>query len=449
MKTKIQGIMRWLLKLSLFKKGLIVVMLVGLIWSISSKVIAQDTLPQYQTATVEKGALVSSVTASGTVSSGNSGSITTSATGVVKEVYVKNGDIVAAGQTLAEITPDKETQQNQATAYASYLSAINSVKQAEQQKLSADAAMWTAQQSVVSAQNDINYKNDNSTNPQTQNDYTDLEEQNIDTSLVQSRKAFAAAEKTYKEADAAIAAANAQVTSSWLAYEQTSSTITAPYAGTIANFSLILGLAISSTSTTADANSSDTSSSNSLSSTSYGMIEMEENQLQASVNLSEIDITQVKPGQKVTLTLDAFPNKTFTGKVAAINTNGSVSSGVTTYPTTIVFDKTTIESIYPNMAVSAKIITDIVTDALLVPTSAIQITNETSTVKVIKEGKLSTVTVEVGKANDTQTVITSGLSEGETIVTSTTSTITDSTSTGTSLFGNTGFGGGGGMMIRK
>lgn len=441
--------MHWLLKLSLFKKALIAIVLFGLIWFISSKVMAQDTAPQYQTATVEKGTLVSSVTASGTVSSGNSGSITTSATGVVKEVYVANGDVVTAGQKIAEIIPDKETQQNQATAYASYLSAVNSVQQAEQQKLSADAAMWTAQQSVVSAQNDINYKNDNTENPQTQNDYTDLEEQNIDTSLVQSRKAFDAAEKTYKEADAAIAAANAQVTSSWLAYEQSSSTITAPYAGTIANLSLTPGLAITSNSTTTNADSSDTSSSNSSSSsTSYGMIEMEGDQLQASVNLSEIDVTQIKTGQKVTLTLDAFPDKTFTGKVSSINTNGSVSSGVTTYPTTILFDDTTVENIYPNMAVSVKIITDITTNAVLVPSAAVQTTDGTSTVQIVKDGKVSQVSVEVGESNDTQTVITSGLSEGQKVVTSTVTSGTGTTSTDTSPFGGTGLGGGG-VMIRR
>ncbi|MEK7570735.1 MAG: efflux RND transporter periplasmic adaptor subunit [Patescibacteria group bacterium] len=442
--------MRNKIKASFIKKGLIVILLAALIGFLSFSFLGQKAEePQYQTATVEKGSLVSRVTASGTISSGNSGSITTSATGVVKEVYVANGDAVTEGQTIAVITPDKETEQNQATAYASYLSAVNSLKQAEQQKISADASMWTAQQSVVSAQNDINYKNDNTTNPETQNTYTDLEKQNIESSLIQSQKSFAAAEKTYKEADAAIAAANAQVTSSWLTYEQTSSTITAPSAGTVSNLALTPGLAIaSSDSSSSNSTESSSSTTNTSSTQSYGMIAMEGGILQASVNLSEIDVTQVKPGQKVTLTLDAFPDKTFTGKVAAINTNGSVSSGVTTYPTTIIFDETTIETIYPNMAVSANIITDIQSNVLLIPSSALQTSNGTSTVRVVKEGKLSTVTVEVGKSNDTQTAITSGLTSGDTVVTSTSSTgNTNSTST-TSPFGGTGLGGGG-MMIRR
>lgn len=433
---------------------------IGLVGFIGFKTVSGQTKePQYQTAKVEKGTLVSSVTASGTVSAGNSGSITTSATGVVKEVYVANGETVTQGQPIAEITLDQSSKQKQAAAYATYLSAQNALNQSQQQQLSSDASMWTAQQAVISAQNDINYMNNNTTNPQTQAAYTDLEKQNLASSLLQAQKAFTAAEVTYKQSGSAISAANAQVSASYLAYQQISSTITAPYAGTISNLALTPGLAITSSSSTSNSSSStsdsSSSSSNSSSSTSYGTIEMEGGQLQASVNLSEIDVTSVKPGQKVTLTLDAFPDKTFTGKVAAINTSGSVSSGVTTYPTTIIFDDTTVESIYPNMAVSAKIITDITSDALLVPSSAVQTSNGTSTIQVMKSGKPSTVTVEVGGANDTQTEITSGVEEGETIVTSTVSTSTGtgtgkSTSTSSSPFGGSGMGGGGGaVMIRR
>jgi HlyD family secretion protein len=152
-----------------------------------------------------------------------------------------------------------------------------------------------------------------------------------------------------------------------------------------------------------------------------------------------MDITKIKVGQKATMTLDAYPNKTFTGKVTTINTNGSVSSNVTTYPTTISFDDTDTV-IYPNMAVGAQIITDIKDGILLVPSSAITGTGDSATVKVLKSGKVQQIPVITGSSNDTQTEITSGLNEGDTIITSTSSTM-PGTSTTTSPFGGSGFGG--------
>jgi len=449
---------QWFFSLSLLKKIVVIGIVAALLIFGGTRIFGQkSSQPQYETAQATRGTLVSSVTASGTISSANSASITTSATGTVKQVFVKNGDTVTQGQQIAEINPDQSSQQKQAAAWATYLSAINSQNQAQQNKLSADAQMWTAQQAVITSQDDINNLSTNSTNPQTQNAYTDLEKQNINSSLVQSRKAFDAAELSYKQADASINASAAQVTSTWLAYQQTSNIITAPSDGKITNLTLTPGSVISgstssSSTSTSTSNSSSSTSSNSSSSTSYGSITMEQGQLQATVNLSEIDVTSVKPGQKVTMTLDAFPDKTFTGEIATIDTNGSVSSGVTTYPATITFDDTSINNIYPNMAVSAKIITDVTTDAIVVPSAAVQTSNGSSTVQVQKNGKVSTVNIEVGKSNDTQVVITSGINEGDTVVTGSTATTTGSTSgsrgtTSASPFGGTGFGGGGGNAV--
>jgi len=190
--------------------------------------------------------------------------------------------------------------------------------------------------------------------------------------------------------------------------------------------------------------SSSTNGSNTSSTQTLGNITLKDGSLTAAVNLTEIDVIKVKVGQKVTITLDAFPDKTFTGKVSAIDTNGSVSSGVTSYPTTITFDSAP-DTVYPNMAVNATIITAVKDEVLLVPTSAVQTQNGESTVRVMNNGKISQVTVETGLSSDTQTEIVSGLSEGQTVVVGTISTQTTRGTTGAaaSPFGGTGFGGGG------
>lgn len=426
----------------------IIIILIGVAYFGYQTLGAKSTTPNYQTAQVEKGVLITSVTASGTVSAGNSVSITTSSSGVVNNVYVSDGDIVTQGQKIGEIALDQSSQQKQAAAWASYLSAINSLKSAEQGKLSADAAMWNVQQSVLSAQNAVDLKNSNSTNPSTKQEYTQLEKENVDTALIQAKKEFSANEKKYLESQSAISAASASVNSTWLAYQQISSVITAPASGKISGLTLTVGLPISSS---ASSSNSSESSSNSSSTQSLGTITLEQGQLQATVNLTEIDVTKVKVGQKVTMTLDAFPNKTFTGKVLTINTNGVVSSGVTTYPATIGFD-TALANIYPNMAVNATIITNVKENVVLVPSSAVQTSNGETSVRVMRNNVLTVVPVEIGEANDTQTEIISGINEGDTVVVGQISTggTTGSTGTGTSPFGATrgGFGGGGGNFVR-
>jgi HlyD family secretion protein len=183
---------------------------------------------------------------------------------------------------------------------------------------------------------------------------------------------------------------------------------------------------------------STSNSSNSVSSQQLGSIKRPDENTQAVVALSELDAGKVSPDQKVTITMDAYPDKTFTGKVLVVNTNGSVSSGVTTYPATIQFDTAT-GNIYPNMAVTTKIITQIKNDVLMAPSTAIQSTNGTTTLRTLKNGVLTNVPVEVGVSNDTQTEIVSGANEGDTVVTSIIKATTTSTSsTSTSVFGALG-----------
>ena len=89
----------------------------------------------------------------------------------------------------------------------------------------------------------------------------------------------------------------------------------------------------------------------------------------------------------------------------------------------IQFD-TEIPELLPNMTASANIIVDTVSEALLVPTTAVQTTNGQSSVRVLKDGQVSNIDVEVGKSSDSETQILSGISEGDTVVTS----VTQSTS---------------------
>lgn len=390
------------------------------------KLNAQTAKPQYQTAQAERGSLISSITASGSITAGNSVNITTGATGVVSNVYVKNGDSVIQGQKLADITLDQASQAKQASAWASYLSAKSNLDIAKAKINSLQAAGFKANQAFI---------NDAVARGLATNDPT----------YIQQNALWLQAEADYKNQNGAVAASQAVLNSAWLAYSQISSIVTAPTSGTITNFTLVPGSVIASSV------QPSTSSESSSASTSLGTISLEQSSLATTVNLSEIDVVNLKVGQKATLTLDAFPGKTFTGRVSAINTAGTVSSGVTTYPTTITIDSA-LSNIYPNMAVSATIITDVKNNALLIPSTAIQNNNGQSSVRVMRNGQNTSVPVEVGSSNDTQTEITSGINEGDTVITGQTGGTARRTggTQGTSPFGafggGRGFGGGGAIF---
>lgn len=438
-------------KLPIWIKIIALVIVIAVGWAVYSRLHSSaQNKPQYQTAQAEAGTLVTSISASGSISTGSSTNITTKASGIVSKVYVKNGQTVKKGQKIADLTLDDSAQARQTIAYADYIDTINNQKTAEAGKLNTDIQMWKNRQAIFDALDDRDYKNNNAINPDTKKDYTDSEKMIIDKIVDYARKYFEASETAYKNADAQINKARAQVTAAWQDYLDTSSTITAPSGGVINNFTLASGVAINSVASSSS-NSTSANSSTAVSSQIIGMVVNPNAQYQATVNLTEIDVIKVQPDQKVILTLDAYSDKSFTGKVLSINTSGQTSSGVTTYPTTILFDSTTV-SIYPKMSVTAKIITDIKDNVILIPSSAVQTSNGQSTVRVLKDGQIEQVDVETAGANETQTAITSGLNEGETVVTSISSTTSqtqgqnNSSSPFSGLGGNRNFGGGG--MIR-
>ena len=125
-------------------------------------------------------------------------------------------------------------------------------------------------------------------------------------------------------------------------------------------------------------------------------------------------------GNKATLTFDAIDGLNITGQVAEIDAIGAVTQGVVTYNVKIVFD-TQDERVKSGMSANATIITDVKTDVLMVSNAAVKTDNNSgSYVQTLDSaGKPQNLPVVVGLANDTDTEITSGLNEGDKVITQT------------------------------
>ena len=167
---------------------------------------------------------------------------------------------------------------------------------------------------------------------------------------------------------------------------------------------------------------------------------------QATITLAESDISTVKVGQKAVLTFDALPDLTLSGKVTRVDTAGTNNSGVVSY-TVIITPDVMDPSVKGGMTVSVNVITNVAADVLAVPSAAVKsATDGTKYVQILQNGQPVNVTVETGMSNDSYTEITSGLTEGQEIITAT-STAGKST-TATTTGSRSSFGGAGGVIIQ-
>lgn len=383
---------------------------------------ASKTKTTYTTEAATGGTLIITVSSSGNISSANSASVTTQTSGVVSKIFVKNGDTVKSGDPIAEVDLDMNGQQRANQALASYQSAKNQLSSAQASMFSLQSTMFSKWKTYTDIAENSTYQNSDgsaNTGNRTLPAFTTVQDD------------WLAAEALYKNQQNVVAAAATSVNSSWASYQQASPTIYAPISGSLSGLSLQIGSVLTS----------QTSSTGTSTSQRIANIKTEATPV-AVVNLSEVDVPKVKIGNNVTLTMDAFPNQTFTGKVVSIDTTGSVSSGVTTYPAFIQFD-TAIDGIYPNMGVDAKIITAIKDTVVMVPNAAVKTANGQPSVSVMKKGKVSSVEVTIGTSNDTDTEIISGIHEGDMVVVATTTTgapTTSSTRSPFSAIGGRGFG---------
>jgi HlyD family secretion protein len=159
------------------------------------------------------------------------------------------------------------------------------------------------------------------------------------------------------------------------------------------------------------------------------------------LQVSEVDIPQVKVGQDATITFDAIANKEYHGTVTQVGMVGSVSQGVVNYPVIVQLTDGDA-SILPSMTASVNIIVAESKNVLVVPNKALKLSNGQRTVTVLFEGQQISVPVTVGLTGSSTSEVTSNqLKEGDTVVLTSTST---STSTNN---GRGGFGGGGNFEV--
>jgi HlyD family secretion protein len=143
-------------------------------------------------------------------------------------------------------------------------------------------------------------------------------------------------------------------------------------------------------------------------------------ELRVKLNIDETDIARVNTGQGVNIDLDAYPDATLSAQVTDVAASATTTQGVVNYVVTVTLNPGSVP-VKIGMTANANIIVAKKDNVLLVPNRAVRASNSKRFVTVQKrDSQAQDVEVKLGLANDQETEIVSGVNEGDQVLISST-----------------------------
>jgi multidrug efflux pump subunit AcrA (membrane-fusion protein) len=328
--------------------------------------------------------------------------------GRVEQLAVQAGDRVKAGQVIARLEQDdlragvEKARADLAAAEAKLATVRNGARPQEIQTV--EAALRQAEANRSLAQVNLEryrqlYQDGGIALQQMDSAARDHE---VAVSQVRSaqeqlslvREKYTAEDLRYAEAQVLQARAALRMADANLSY----ATITAPMAGVVASVSTQQGETVTSGSAAAQAP------------TFVTIIDL--HRLQVDAYVDETDIGKVRVGQEATFSVDAFPDKEFDGKVAAIYPKALIQQNVVTYDVVIAIDNPE-GLLRPDMTTNTTITVAKREKALAIPNQAVR-REDGDRVAFVQEGdRLVRRSVKTGWKDRSYTEVLGGLQEGE------------------------------------
>ena len=326
----------------------------------------------FETAKVEKKSIHTSITATGTIEPVTSVTVGTQVSGIVAKLYVDYNSIVKKGQVIAEL--DK----------TNLISELN-----------------TAKANLASSQSTATYQQAN------YNRYKTL----YDKGLV-SADEFENAQLSYQKAREDVNAKRESVRKAEtnLGY----ATITSPIDGVVLSKSVEEGQTVAASFNTPE----------------LFKIAQDLTDMRVIADIDEADIGGVKEGQRVSFTVDAFPDDHFEGRVTQVRQQATTESNVVTYEVVISAPNEDLK-LMPGLTASVTIYTMEKNDVLVVPSKALRfmpnqafLEKDQTIADVEADHKLWTMEgntfkahkVEIGTSNGELTEITGGVAAGTVVL---------------------------------
>jgi HlyD family secretion protein len=134
------------------------------------------------------------------------------------------------------------------------------------------------------------------------------------------------------------------------------------------------------------------------------------------VQVSEVDINRIQPGQDVSLTFDAILGEEYKGVVKEVALVGNSNQGVVDFTVTVELTDGD-ENVRPGMTAAVNIVVRQLEDVLLVPNRAVRVREGERVVYILQGGNLTPVTITLGASSDTSSEVVDGdLKTGDVIV---------------------------------
>lgn len=357
------------------KKTIIAVIVLAVIGGGAWMFLKKNDAPfevSYETAKVEKATIGNSVTATGTIEAVTSVEVGTQVSGIIDKIYVDYNTPVKKGQVIAELD-----------------------------KTNLISELRSATSQLEGAKSDLNYQRSNFARMKTlygkglisANDYE------------AARLSLQQAESTMAQRQEAVNKAQTN-----LGY----ATITSPIDGIVLSKSVEEGQTVAS----------------SFSTPTLFTIVKDMTDMRVVASVDEADIGQVKVGQRVTYTVDAYPDETFEGTVTQVRNEATTDNNVVTYEVVISAPNPDLK-LKPGLTANVTIYTLEQKGIVSVPTKALRFTPTKETIgpndKIVdcqgthklwvREGRtFKAYSVQVGITNGTRTQIVSGVKEGTVVI---------------------------------
>ena len=334
---------------------------------------SKDAKVTYTMATVEKHDLSTSITATGTIEPVTQVEVGTQVSGIIDKIYVDYNSEVHKGQVIAEL--DK----------TNLLSELASAKS-----------------NLANYQSNLNYQTSNF------NRYKQLFEKGL-----VSANDYENARLSYEQATQQVAMQRMSVQKAQtnLGY----ATITSPIDGIVLSREVEEGQTVASAMTTP----------------TLFIIAQDLTNMRVIANIDEADIGGVKEGQRVSFTVDTYPDDTFEGAVTQVRQQATTESNVVTYEVVISAPNESLK-LKPGLTANVTIFTMEMHDILSVPSKALRFAPnelllqddekiedcEGMTKVWVREGNVfKAIPVQVGRTNGIYTEIVSGVKEGQEVIT--------------------------------
>lgn len=281
---------------------------------------------KYITTQVTRGSISEIVTATGTLSAVITVQVGSQVTGLVKTLYADFNSEVKRGQLIAQIDPDPFQAK---------------VDQARANLAAANAAVGTAQANLEKdkanlRQTEINLRRTNELFKR--GIVSDSDRVTAQANYESAAAQVKADEASYRNALAQVEQQKANLESAELDLSHTR--IISPVDGIVISRNVDVGQTVAA----------------SLQAPTLFVIAKDLTKMQIDTNVVEADIGKVKVGQKATFTVDAYPNKKFTGKVIQVRNQPITVQNVVTYDAVIGVENPDLE-LKPGMTANVSILT--------------------------------------------------------------------------------------------